>query len=228
MRLPCLVLSVLALACNPQTADSPSAHAAKKDKSAAKSAATAGPDMSAVVATWDGGSINYGDLYEVAKGQLIRAEVEYLTQKYQTESQILESKVMEALLEAEAGRLRPGESWVGAGRQIPFVSVQGGALCDLYRRELIEMERHCRQHGLVPDAVSSADLEIAPVPEILALARDFNCRLLVDEAHAMGVIGPGGRGTAAHFGVLNDVDMVSGTFSKTLASMWFNACTASR
>ena len=78
------------------------AHAAKKDKAAAKSAAPAGPDMSAVVATWDGGSINYGDLYEVAKGQLIRAEVEYLTQKYQTESQILESKVMEALLEAEA------------------------------------------------------------------------------------------------------------------------------
>jgi 8-amino-7-oxononanoate synthase len=69
------------------------------------------------------------------------------------------------------------------------------------------------------DGVYSMTGEIAPVPEIVALAKEFGCRLLVDEAHAMGVIGPGGRGTAAHFGLLDQVDIVTGTFSKSFASM---------
>ena len=69
------------------------------------------------------------------------------------------------------------------------------------------------------DGVYSMTGEIAPLPELAALAREFNCRLLVDEAHALGVLGPGGRGSAAHFGLLEQVDLVTGTFSKSLASM---------
>ena len=102
MRLTLPLAAALLVGCNAQTADTPSAHAAGKNKKAA--AADAGPDLSATVASWDGGTVVYGDLYEDVKGALIRAEVEYLTTRYQTESQALESKVMEALLEAEASK----------------------------------------------------------------------------------------------------------------------------
>jgi protein-disulfide isomerase len=103
MRLTLPLAAALLVGCNAQTADTPAAHAAgKKDKKAAAAAPAAGPDMGATVATWDGGAVTYGDVYEDVKGQLIRAEVDFLTSKYQTESQALESKVMEALLEAEA------------------------------------------------------------------------------------------------------------------------------
>lgn len=69
------------------------------------------------------------------------------------------------------------------------------------------------------DGVYSMTGEIAPLPEIVALAKKHGARLLVDEAHAVGVLGPGGRGTAAHFGLLDEVDLITGTFSKTFASM---------
>jgi 8-amino-7-oxononanoate synthase len=61
--------------------------------------------------------------------------------------------------------------------------------------------------------------EIAPVDELVRLAKAYGVRLLVDEAHGVGTLGPGGRGAAAHFGLLDDVDLITGTFSKTFASM---------
>ncbi|MEL6346598.1 MAG: pyridoxal phosphate-dependent aminotransferase family protein [Myxococcota bacterium] len=69
------------------------------------------------------------------------------------------------------------------------------------------------------DGVYSMTGEVAPVDALVALAREFDARLLVDEAHAIGAIGPGGRGASAHFGLLDDVDLITGTFSKTFASM---------
>ena len=60
--------------------------------------------------------------------------------------------------------------------------------------------------------------EIAPLPELVDLA-EYNARILVDEAHAVGTIGPGGRGTVAHFDLNDRVDLISGTFSKTFGSM---------
>lgn len=102
MRLMMPLAAALLAGCNAQTADTPAAHAAGKKNKAAAAAPAAGPDMGATVATWDGGKVTYGDVYEDVKGQLIRAEVDFLTAKYQTESQALESKLMEALLEAEA------------------------------------------------------------------------------------------------------------------------------
>jgi len=72
---------------------------------------------------------------------------------------------------------------------------------------------------IVVDGVFSMEGDTANLPEIVALARRFRARVYVDEAHAIGVLGPNGRGSAEHFGVENDVDIVMGTFSKSFASI---------
>ncbi|MCS6808059.1 MAG: pyridoxal phosphate-dependent aminotransferase family protein [Bacteroidota bacterium] len=70
---------------------------------------------------------------------------------------------------------------------------------------------------IVTDGVFSVTGAIVNLPELLRVAKQYNARVLVDDAHATGVIGKGGRGTASHFGV--EVDMTMGTFSKTFASL---------
>jgi 8-amino-7-oxononanoate synthase len=71
---------------------------------------------------------------------------------------------------------------------------------------------------VVVDGVFSVTGDIAPLPDIIPLCKQHNARLLVDDAHAVGVLA-GGRGTTAHFGVADDVDLIMGTFSKSFASM---------
>jgi 8-amino-7-oxononanoate synthase len=71
---------------------------------------------------------------------------------------------------------------------------------------------------VVVDGVFSVFGDIAPLPEIVALCKKYSARLLVDDAHALGVLADG-RGTSAHFGVTDDVDLIMGTFSKSFASM---------
>jgi len=71
---------------------------------------------------------------------------------------------------------------------------------------------------VVVDGVFSMSGDIAPLPELVPICRKYDARLLVDDAHSVGVIG-GGRGTAAHFGVTDDVDLIVGTFSKSFASI---------
>lgn len=71
---------------------------------------------------------------------------------------------------------------------------------------------------LVVDGLYSMEGDIAPLPEIIPLCKKYQVRLMVDDAHAVGVLG-GGRGTAAHFGVTEDVDLIMGTFSKSFASI---------
>jgi 8-amino-7-oxononanoate synthase len=72
---------------------------------------------------------------------------------------------------------------------------------------------------VLTDGVFSSQGEIANLPGIVEVVKKHKARILVDDAHALGVIGPGGRGTAAHFGVEKDVDLIGGTFSKSLASI---------
>ncbi|WP_437552740.1 aminotransferase class I/II-fold pyridoxal phosphate-dependent enzyme [Sorangium sp. So ce367] len=72
---------------------------------------------------------------------------------------------------------------------------------------------------VITDGVFSAQGEIASLPGIVEVVKKHKARLLVDDAHALGVIGPGGRGTAAHFGLEKEVDLIGGTFSKSLASI---------
>src|SRR5205807_10105707 len=71
---------------------------------------------------------------------------------------------------------------------------------------------------VVVDGVFSMEGDVAPLPEIVELCRRFGARLMVDEAHALGVLGPRGAGTAEMFGVEEDVDLRMATFSKSLAS----------
>ena len=71
---------------------------------------------------------------------------------------------------------------------------------------------------LVVDGLYSMEGDIAKLPEIIPICKKYNCRIMVDDAHAVGVLG-GGRGTAAHFGVTADVDLIMGTFSKSFASV---------
>ncbi|MBU4225313.1 MAG: pyridoxal phosphate-dependent aminotransferase family protein, partial [Chloroflexi bacterium] len=71
---------------------------------------------------------------------------------------------------------------------------------------------------VVVDGLYSMEGDIAPLPEITALCRQYGARLMVDDAHATGVLG-GGRGTAAHFGVTEGTDLIMSTFSKSFASL---------
>ena len=72
---------------------------------------------------------------------------------------------------------------------------------------------------IVMDGVFSMEGDIASLPEIVALAKKYNASIMVDEAHGIGVLGKNGRGTCDHFGVVNDVDLIMGTFSKSFASL---------
>ena len=72
---------------------------------------------------------------------------------------------------------------------------------------------------IVTDGIFSMSGDIAKLPEIVALAKRYGARVMVDDAHAFGVLGKKGRGTAEHFGLHEEVDMIMSTFSKSLASI---------
>ena len=72
---------------------------------------------------------------------------------------------------------------------------------------------------IVVDGVFSMEGDLAKLPEIIALKHKYNCSVMVDEAHGLGVFGKQGRGVCDHFGLLDEVDLIMGTFSKSLASI---------
>ncbi|MDD4408364.1 MAG: aminotransferase class I/II-fold pyridoxal phosphate-dependent enzyme [Clostridia bacterium] len=72
---------------------------------------------------------------------------------------------------------------------------------------------------IVTDGVFSMSGEICKLPEIVELAKKYGARIMVDDAHGLGVLGARGRGTAEHFGLEKEVDIYMGTFSKSLASL---------
>jgi 8-amino-7-oxononanoate synthase len=72
---------------------------------------------------------------------------------------------------------------------------------------------------IVSDGVFSMDGDIADLPAMVDLADKYNAMIMVDDAHAIGVIGEGGRGTASHFDLTDRVHLIMGTFSKSLASL---------
>jgi 8-amino-7-oxononanoate synthase len=89
--------------------------------------------------------------------------------------------------------------------------------------DLGDLERVLRSAGdagklLVVDGLYSMEGDIAPLPDIIPLCKKYGARLMVDDAHATGVLG-GGRGTAAHFNITGDVDLIMSTFSKSFASL---------
>ncbi|MEW6138942.1 MAG: aminotransferase class I/II-fold pyridoxal phosphate-dependent enzyme [Thermodesulfobacteriota bacterium] len=72
---------------------------------------------------------------------------------------------------------------------------------------------------VIVDGVYSMEGDLAPLPEIVGTCKEFGARIMVDDAHGIGVLGKTGRGALEHFGVTDDVDLVMGTFSKSFASL---------
>lgn len=72
---------------------------------------------------------------------------------------------------------------------------------------------------IVTDGVFSMGGDLCKLPEIVALAKKYGARIMVDDAHGFGIFGEGGRGTASHFGLEDEVDIIMSTFSKSLASL---------
>ena len=72
---------------------------------------------------------------------------------------------------------------------------------------------------VVVDGVYSMEGDIAPLPDIVKVCKKYGARLMVDDAHGVGVLGRTGRGTAEHFGIEKDVDIIMGTYSKSMASI---------
>ena len=72
---------------------------------------------------------------------------------------------------------------------------------------------------IATDGVFSMSGDICNLPAIVKLGKKYDARIMVDDAHGLGVLGQGGRGTASHFGLTDEVDVIMGTFSKSLASL---------
>ncbi|GBE01079.1 8-amino-7-oxononanoate synthase [bacterium BMS3Abin08] len=72
---------------------------------------------------------------------------------------------------------------------------------------------------IVVDGVFSMEGDIVKLPEVVAIAREHDARVMVDDAHGIGVLGKTGRGTCEHFGLKDEVDLIMGTYSKSLASI---------
>ncbi|MCI5917042.1 MAG: aminotransferase class I/II-fold pyridoxal phosphate-dependent enzyme [Bacteroidales bacterium] len=106
------------------------------------------------------------------------------------------------------------------GRRLSF------ATCLKYKHnDMEDLEKQlqkCRPDSIkliVVDGVFSMEGDLAKLPEIVALKKKYNASIMVDEAHGLGVFGKEGRGVCDHFGVTDDVDLIMGTFSKSLASI---------
>ncbi|HEB74886.1 MAG TPA: pyridoxal phosphate-dependent aminotransferase family protein [Nitrospirae bacterium] len=88
--------------------------------------------------------------------------------------------------------------------------------------DLERVLKNCDGRGgklIVVDGVFSMEGDIVDLPGVLNLAREYNARLMVDDAHGIGVLGETGRGTCEYFGLEDDVDLIMGTYSKSLASI---------
>ncbi|HWM94741.1 MAG TPA: 8-amino-7-oxononanoate synthase [Thermoanaerobaculia bacterium] len=95
-------------------------------------------------------------------------------------------------------------------------------------RELLADRDNFRRALLVTDGVFSMDGDVAPLPELVDVAREHNCVFMVDDAHGFGVLGPTGRGTIEHFGLdPNDVPVLVGTLSKALGAIGGVVCGSS-
>src|SRR5450631_2202977 len=93
--------------------------------------------------------------------------------------------------------------------------------CERILEETANWNRH---KLIITDGVFSMDGDIAPLPELCALAEKFNCIMMVDDAHSSGVLGRGGRGTVDHFDVHGRVHIQVGTLSKAIGAMGGYVC----
>lgn len=90
---------------------------------------------------------------------------------------------------------------------------------EVLKKQLIEQRKNYRRCLIITDSVFSMDGDLCPLPELLDLAEEFNCMLLVDEAHGTGVLGKNGAGCVEHFGCTGKELIQMGTLSKALGSL---------
>jgi glycine C-acetyltransferase/8-amino-7-oxononanoate synthase len=90
--------------------------------------------------------------------------------------------------------------------------------CDVDHLEWGLRQAEGRGALIVTDGVFSMDGDLAPLPEIVELAQRYDTRVMVDEAHGIGCVGPGGRGLVAEYGLQDEVDVIVGTLGKALGS----------
>jgi len=99
---------------------------------------------------------------------------------------------------------------------------------DVYKykhNDMADLEKQLSSIGnevgkmIVVDGVFSMEGDLANLPDIVELAKKYNAQIMVDDAHGIGVMGKNGRGTAEHFGVEDEIDLIMGTFSKSFASL---------
>ena len=106
------------------------------------------------------------------------------------------------------------------GSRLSFSRVLKSAHNDM--KSLERKLKHCTPDSLkliVVDGIFSMEGDIVKLPEIVKLAKKYNATIMVDDAHSLGVIGKNGSGTASHFGLTDQVDLIMGTFSKSFASL---------
>ncbi len=103
--------------------------------------------------------------------------------------------------------------------RLSFAEVKKFKHNDMGSLEFVLTECGDRGKLVVVDGVYSMEGDIASLPEIVKLCKKYGARLMVDDAHGIGVLGKSGRGTAEHFGLEKDVDIIMGTYSKSMASI---------
>jgi len=84
---------------------------------------------------------------------------------------------------------------------------------------LVKYYNHKKGKLIVVDGIFSMEGDIANIPEIVKVAKKYDCKLMIDDAHSIGVLGENGRGTAEHFNLNDEVDLIMGTFSKSFGSI---------
>jgi 8-amino-7-oxononanoate synthase len=105
------------------------------------------------------------------------------------------------------------------GCRLAFGEVKKFKHNDMADLERLLTEYEDKDKLIVVDGVFSMEGDIANLPEIVSLAKKYGARVMVDDAHGIGVLGNTGRGTAEHFGLEDEVDLIMGTYSKSLASI---------
>lgn len=103
--------------------------------------------------------------------------------------------------------------------RLSFAEVKKFRHNDMASLESMLKENGSRGKLVVVDGVYSMEGDIAPLDRIVPLCKKYGARLMVDDAHGVGVLGKTGRGTAEHFGLEKEVDVIMGTYSKSLASI---------
>ncbi len=103
--------------------------------------------------------------------------------------------------------------------RLSFAEVKKFKHSDMGSLDFVLKECGDRAKLVVVDGVYSMEGDIAPLPDIVKLCKKYGARLMVDDAHGVGVLGRTGRGTAEHFGLENEVDIIMGTYSKSMASI---------